>query len=49
LVGHSPWSRISGWVGAALAHLPRSVFVSVMDLAMITGAAAALGGCLLAL
>jgi EmrB/QacA subfamily drug resistance transporter len=42
-------AHLGGTLGAALANLARSAFVSGMDLAMITGAAVALGGCLLAL
>jgi hypothetical protein len=42
-------AHLGGALGAALAHLTRSAFVSGMDLAMVTGAAVALGGCLLAL
>jgi EmrB/QacA subfamily drug resistance transporter len=42
-------AHAGGVLGAALAHLARSAFISGMDLAMITGAAVALGGCLLAL
>jgi hypothetical protein len=42
-------AHLGGTLGAALTHVARSAFVSGMDLAMITGAAVALGGCLLAL
>jgi EmrB/QacA subfamily drug resistance transporter len=42
-------AHLGGALGAALAHLARSAFISGMDLAMVTGAAVALGGCLLAL
>jgi hypothetical protein len=42
-------AHLGGTLGAALTNLARSAFVSGMDLAMITGAAVALGGCLLAL
>ena len=42
-------AHLGGPAGAALAHLARSAFVSGMDLGLLTGAAVALGGCLLAL
>jgi EmrB/QacA subfamily drug resistance transporter len=42
-------AHLGGPLGAALAHLARSAFVSGMDLTMLTGAGVALGGCLLAL
>jgi len=42
-------AHLGGTLGAALTQVARSAFVSGMDLAMITGAAVALGGCLLAL
>jgi EmrB/QacA subfamily drug resistance transporter len=42
-------AHAGGALGAALAHLARSAFISGMDLAMVTGAAVALAGCLLAL
>ena len=42
-------THTGGALGAALAHLARSAFISGMDLAMVTGAAVALAGCLLAL
>jgi hypothetical protein len=42
-------AHLGGPLGAALAHLARSAFVSGMDLAMVTGAAVAWAGCLLAL
>jgi hypothetical protein len=42
-------AHLGGVLGAALAHLARMAFISGMDLAMVTGAAVALGGCLLAL
>ena len=42
-------AHTGGALGAAIAHLARAAFVSGMDLAMATGAAVALGGCLLAL
>ena len=45
----STWAAFSGSVGAALGQLARSAFISGMDQAMITGAAVALGGFLLAL
>jgi EmrB/QacA subfamily drug resistance transporter len=42
-------AHLGGALGAGLTHLARSAFVSGMNLAMITGAAVAFGGCLLAL
>ena len=42
-------THAGGALGAVLAHLARSAFISGMDLAMVTGAAVALAGCLLAL
>jgi len=41
--------HVGGVLGAALAHLTRTAFISGMDLGLTVGAAAALAGCLLAL
>ena len=41
--------RIGGILGAELAHLARSAFISGMDLGLATGAGVALAGCLIAL
>jgi EmrB/QacA subfamily drug resistance transporter len=41
--------HVGGVLGAALAHLARSAFVSGMDLGLTVGAAVAVAGCLLAL
>jgi hypothetical protein len=38
-----------GILGAGLAHLARTAFVSGMDLGLTVGAAVAVAGCLLAL
>ena len=42
-------ARVGGILGAALAHLARSAFVSGMDLGLATGACVAAAGCLIAL
>jgi EmrB/QacA subfamily drug resistance transporter len=41
--------HVGGFLGAALAHLARTAFISGMDLGLTVGAAVALAGCLLAL
>ena len=41
--------HVGGVLGAALAHLARTAFISGMDLGLTVGAGAALAGCLLAL
>jgi EmrB/QacA subfamily drug resistance transporter len=41
--------HVGGVLGAALAHLARTAFISGMDLGLTVGAAVALAGCLLAL
>jgi len=42
-------ARVGGILGAELAHLARSAFVSGMDLGLATGACVAAAGCLIAL
>jgi len=42
-------SHVGGLLGAELAHLARSAFVSGMDLGLATGACVAVAGCLIAL
>ena len=42
-------ARVGGPLGAELAHLARSAFISGMDLGLATGACVALAGCLIAL
>jgi hypothetical protein len=42
-------ARAGGVLGAELATVARQAFVSGMDLGLVTGAAIALGGCLIAL
>jgi EmrB/QacA subfamily drug resistance transporter len=42
-------AHVGGILGAALAHLARSAFVSGMDLGLTTGACVAAAGCLIAL
>ena len=42
-------ARLGGAAGALLARLARSAFISGMDLGLLTGAAVALAGCILAL
>jgi EmrB/QacA subfamily drug resistance transporter len=42
-------ARIGGHLGALLAGAARSAFVSGMDLGLLTGACAAIGGCVIAL
>ena len=42
-------SRVGGFLGAELAQLARSAFVSGMDLALATGACVAAAGCVIAL
>jgi hypothetical protein len=44
-----PAARAGGQLGAELAHVAKSAFVSGMDLGLLTGAFIALGGCLVAL
>jgi len=41
--------RVGGQVGAELADAARSAFISGMDLGLLTGAGAAIGGCVVAL
>jgi EmrB/QacA subfamily drug resistance transporter len=41
--------RLGGVLGAELGHLARSSFASGMDLGLLTGAAVAFGGCVIAL
>lgn len=42
-------SQVAGQLGAELAHVAKSAFVSGMDLGLATAAIVALGGCLIAL
>jgi hypothetical protein len=41
--------HVGGILGAGLAHLARTAFVSGMDLGLTVGAGVAMAGCLLAL